>query len=324
MRTGYAYPLFCAALVTLLPIASAHYSLKDAYIGHDFYSGFQWETAADPTHGRVNYVDQDTATSRNLSQATDNKFIMRADNQNVVSPSARGRDSVRISSWNAYGDSVIVLDIQHMPEGCSTWPAFWTLSQKGPWPKGGEIDIIEGVNMARQNLVSLHTSPSCMMPQQRYQAGNTISTNCDAKANFNQGCGTQSSKGTSYGSVFNTVGGGFYAMARSVDDGIRVWFWQRDDPLVPQQIRDGWGSVSPDPSWGVPEASFPNADFCDYESHFDQHMIVFDLTFCGDWAGADYPNSGCGSNCEDFVNNNPDAFDNAYWEINALRVYTPN
>ena len=137
-----------------------------------------------------------------------------------------------------------------------------------------------GVNMARENLVSLHTTSSCMMPQQRYQAGQTISTNCDAKANFNQGCGTQSTKGTSYGSVFNTVGGGFYVMARSVDNGIRVWFWQRDDPQVPQSIREGWGSVSPDPSWGIPEASFPNADFCDYNSHFDDHMIVFDLTFC--------------------------------------------
>lgn len=70
---------------------------------------------------------------------------MRADSTSIVPSWARGRDSVRISSWNAYGDSVIVLDVQHMPEGCATWPAFWTLSQAGPWPKGGEIDIVEGI-----------------------------------------------------------------------------------------------------------------------------------------------------------------------------------
>ena len=69
---------------------------------------------------------------------------MRVDDTEVISPDARGRNSVRIVSNNAYNDSVVVLDIQHMPEGCSTWPAFWTLSQKGPWPVGGEIDIIEG------------------------------------------------------------------------------------------------------------------------------------------------------------------------------------
>lgn len=164
MRTGYAYPLLYAALVTL-PTVSAHYSLKDKFIGNDFYGGFQWETFDDPTHGRVNYVDQGTAISKNLSQgafvsratlewlrnidncgvaATDTKFFMRADSTNVVPSWARGRDSVRISSWNAYGDSVVVLDVQHMPEGCATWPAFWTVSQQGPWPKGGEIDIVEG------------------------------------------------------------------------------------------------------------------------------------------------------------------------------------
>ena len=70
---------------------------------------------------------------------------MRADSTKVIDSNVRGRDSVRISSWDAYEDSVIVLDIQHMPEGCATWPAFWTLSQNGPWPNGGEIDIVEGM-----------------------------------------------------------------------------------------------------------------------------------------------------------------------------------
>ena len=70
---------------------------------------------------------------------------MRADDWSIIGPSSRGRDSVRISSKTAYGDSVIVLDLAHMPAGCGTWPAFWTLSQNGPWPHGGEIDIIEGM-----------------------------------------------------------------------------------------------------------------------------------------------------------------------------------
>ena len=72
-------------------------------------------------------------------------FVMRADDWSIVGSSARGRDSIRISSQTAYGDSVVVLDLAHMPAGCATWPAFWTLSQKGPWPSGGEIDIIEGI-----------------------------------------------------------------------------------------------------------------------------------------------------------------------------------
>ena len=72
---------------------------------------------------------------------------MRADDVSIISSSEpRGRDSIRISSQNVYDEAVFVLDVEHMPAGCATWPAFWTLSSMGPWPNGGEIDIIEGQN----------------------------------------------------------------------------------------------------------------------------------------------------------------------------------
>ena len=66
MRTGYASLSF---LFTILipPAVSMHYTLKDKYVGNDFYSGFKWETDDDPTHGRVNYVDQGTGISKNLT-----------------------------------------------------------------------------------------------------------------------------------------------------------------------------------------------------------------------------------------------------------------
>lgn len=75
--------------------------------------------------------------------ATFDTFVMRADSTNVVNGTT-GRSSNRILSNRAYTESVAILDLQHMPQGCATWPAFWSLSQTGPWPDGGEIDIIEG------------------------------------------------------------------------------------------------------------------------------------------------------------------------------------
>ena len=69
---------------------------------------------------------------------------MRADSYSVVQPGSNGRNSIRIESRAAYGESLVILDLRHMPEGCATWPAFWTKSAAGPWPNGGEIDIIEG------------------------------------------------------------------------------------------------------------------------------------------------------------------------------------
>jgi hypothetical protein len=118
---------------------------------------------------------------------------MRADNWSIIGSSSRGCDSVRISSKTAYGDSVIVLDLARMPAGCGTWPAFWTRSQEGPWPHGGEIDIIggmllvshvsselltctllcAGVNKQENNQANLHTTPGCQMPSDlmRVQSG---------------------------------------------------------------------------------------------------------------------------------------------------------
>lgn len=66
MRTGYAYILL-SFLFHLIPYVRACFSLKDSYVGQDFFDRWDWETFDDPTHGRVNYVDQTTATQRNLS-----------------------------------------------------------------------------------------------------------------------------------------------------------------------------------------------------------------------------------------------------------------
>jgi len=308
---------------------AANFVLKDSYVGSDFLDSWKWDTLDDPTHGRVNYVDQNTALGSNLSYASDSKFVMRADDFNNVKQGARGRDSVRIISDNAYGEAVIILDLQHMPEGCSTWPAFWSLSQQGPWPNGGEIDFIEGVNIDTQNLASLHTTPGCTMPQTRLESGNPTSLDCNAYVNFNQGCGVSFAKPASYGSPFNEQGGGYYAIARTKQQGVRIWFWSRNEATIPDEIRnpptDSSQDIFPQDSWGMPEAVFPlgSGSSCDYDSHFNAHQLVFDLTFCGDWAGSAYSSSGCGGSCEDLVDNNPQAFSKAYWEINSLRIYTP-
>jgi hypothetical protein len=120
---------------------------------------------------------------------------MRADDQSIVNSTALGRNSIRITSQESWNDAIYVLDVLHMPEGCSTWPAFWTKSATSLWPAGGEIDIIEGIsyllyrlrsgsltrallhhvgfNLNTENRATLHTSPGCLMPpdSQRTQNG---------------------------------------------------------------------------------------------------------------------------------------------------------
>jgi hypothetical protein len=116
----------------------------------------------------------------------------------------------------------------------------------------------------------------------------TVSTNCDTNFNFNQGCGTQVRAPDSYGEDFNAIGGGFYALARSKEYGIKVWFWPRSALFIPSDVRRECDDVNPN-SWGPPTAYFPTGDDCVYEEHFDAHMLVFDLTFCVRWS----PRASC-------------------------------
>ncbi|KAF4599551.1 hypothetical protein EYR40_006645 [Pleurotus pulmonarius] len=306
------------AFLVLLALApyctrAALFINKKTYMGPDFFEDFTWETADDPTHGRVNFVDLQTALRNNLTAASTNKFVMRVDSTTVVSNDSRGRDSIRIISNDAYDDAIVLIDLSHMPFGAAVWPAFWTLSGEGPWPNGAEIDIIEGVNYDTQNLASLHTTSSCYMAQQRAQSGFTVSTNCDAAVNYNQGCGTRFIKPNSYGSGFNSAGGGWFAMERSREDGVKVWFWSKHEDNVPRNIRDADTFIDPS-SFGMPSASFPK-DTCDYDTHFNAHRMIFDMTLCGDWAGSEFSSTGILGSCNEYVDATPNAFQDAYWEV---------
>ncbi|KAF8757092.1 glycoside hydrolase family 16 protein [Rhizoctonia solani] len=296
-----SFPLLVTCSLPILsfpgPIANFRsFQVREEIIGNKFYDVFNFQTFNDPTHGRVNYVDQGYAKTNNLTYASESKFVMRADAVNNSKSHPRGRDSIRVASKQHYEDSVLILDLTHMPTGCGTWPAFWTVTTSGRWPQGGEIDIIEGINKRSYNLASLHTTPGCNMTGAvRVMTGVGESNECDAKQNNNQGCGVKFRQG-SFGQRFNEMGGGWFAMRRT-EQGVSVWFWGRNDILIPEEVRMGSKTVQPE-CWGLPVADFP-AENCDMKSHFGPHEIVFDLTFCGDWAGSEYPKSGCPGTCID-------------------------
>ena len=70
---------------------------------------------------------------------------------------------------------------------------------------------------------------------------------------------------------------------------------------------------------GQMELALFNSDECPLNDKFGPHQIVINLTFCGDWAGNTFP-GGMGA-CVDLVNNNPGAFNEAFWDIPRLSVY---
>ncbi|XXG94544.1 Ankyrin repeat and MYND domain-containing protein 2 [Hypoxylon texense] len=293
-------------LVAFGVAAQAAYTIQDSYDQTNFFEGFDFFNYQDPTNGFVKYQSAVDANSQSLAGYANDAVYLGVD-YTTMNP-AGGRASVRVSSKKTYTENLIIADIAHQPAAaCGTWPAFWTVGQN--WPYNGEIDIIEGVNLATNTTYTLHTGPGCTVSQ----------GNCNAPGTGNLGCGASSEDTQTLADGFNEVGGGVYALEWT-SSAINIFFFPRSG--IPSDIAAG----NPDPStWGSPQTSFSGSG-CDISSHFKDHQIVFDTTFCGDWAGKVFSSDPvCGSKaatCQEYVASNPDAFQNSYWLINSVKVYS--
>ena len=316
--------LLLIASILCLGMTQAAYVMQDDFRGKTFFDKFNFWTGEDPTDGYVNYVDKETAVTKGYISgggADNEPVIIGTDHVNKAT--GRGRDSVRIESKTIYNSGLILFDINHMPQGCGTWPAFWTF---GPnWPNSGEIDIIEGIHNNINNQATLHTNQGCEMDPKISSeftgswaptGSGSPSTNCwigTPGQLKNAGCGIVVKN--NYGTAINSFGGGVFAVEWT-GDFVRNFFFPRGG--IPEDIKN----QKPDPStWGKPNAYFPFGAKCP-NTHFINQSIVINLTFCGQWADPNFPkfcpNLG---NCVDYVRDNPDAFADAYWDINYLSVY---
>ncbi|KIK70407.1 glycoside hydrolase family 16 protein [Collybiopsis luxurians FD-317 M1] len=306
---------------------STPWKLVEGHNGSDFFQGWSFFTGSDPTHGVVDYLDEDDAQSSGLAYVNSaGHAVMAVDTTNNLSGN---RKSVRITTNSHYDQGIWILDAVHMPTGCGTWPAFWT---NGPnWPAGGEIDIVEGVNDYIANQATIHTNPGCSISSSNSNTlgitGTVVGgTNCAAAETNNQGCGVRAASNVSFGAAFNNNGGGVYA-SKLDDTGVSIYFWPADE--VPGDILAG----TPQPSgWGKPLAMWA-ASGCTPSTFFYQQSAIFDTTFCGDWSGSVWSDSGipgqeqsCAqrtgySTCEAFVKAEGSAFSQAYWEIKSVKIY---
>ncbi|EPT04304.1 hypothetical protein FOMPIDRAFT_159190 [Fomitopsis schrenkii] len=296
------------------------WTLEDTYQGSTFFDTFKFYTGEDPTHGTVNYTDQETAFAEGLAYVeSDGIVVMKGDNTTWLQE-GQYRNSVRISSQKQYNTGLFILDLDMAPWGCGVWPAWWTLGS-GTWPWTGEIDIIEGVHDNEHNQVTWHTGPYCNLTENANFTGTIVEQNnepnlicnCVDNYNSNSGCAVTEWSRASYGPIFDQQGGGVFAMKWDVS-GIGVWSFYR--AAVPQDVTNG----QPTPStWGEPVA-YLMPDACDPLTNFINHSIIFDITFCGDWAGNDYATSGCPGTCAQRIMD-PSNFNNASWRIRSLEVY---
>ena len=115
--------------------------------------------------------------------------------------------------------------------------------------------------MQLENKATMHTNDGCSFD----------GSSCLG----NLGCSKPAGGFDAYGDGFNANQGGIYAVEWNTDH-ISLWFFGRGS--------EPWDVLgdSPDPSqWGFPLTTFEGWNGCDIDSHFMDHQIVFDTTFCG-------------------------------------------
>jgi len=322
---------------TLLRTGS--YEKIESYVGGDFFSKWNFFSNPDPTHGFTDYVDREDAFSSGLVNATADRVYMGVDAHSLVRMGGKrqGRRSVRIESKAVYNSGLFIIALDHLPTGCGTWPAFWMFGEDRhhPWPAWGEFDIIEGVHEADRVMTTLHSAAGC--DQSRVAAGQLFSgawvagiqggpaDNCSIDAydqNENQGC-SQSGHLGSMGHAFNSKGGGTFAAEWDPQAGyIRTWFWPRG-----QEPRDVVHRKDLEPkSWGMPYSYFTLSPAACSPGHFADMRLIFDITFCGDWAGNVFkqacPQQAQAYTCNEWVAERPKTFQETFWSIRSLDVYT--
>ncbi|WVO18318.1 hypothetical protein L204_106033 [Cryptococcus depauperatus] len=299
------------------------YPLVESWHGVDFFNGFRFppETYDNTTNGDTFWA---TAQNTSLLYTTPaNTTILKVDNATVV-PYLQKRYAPKLFSKTAYDiGTVWVMDAVHLPYGCSVWPAFWTQGPK--WPEGGEIDIVEGVNGQKTNMIALHTAngSSCSTTNTT-MTGNLGYPHCDNTLNYGSGCTVFDKNENSFGAGFAAAGGGVY-IAEWAKEGIRVWFLTRSS--VPDSLKREASSLDTS-TLGTPVAVYSSSS-CDVESLFGPQTLTINIALCGAFAGLPSQlEQGCAlqgnATCYTtyVINDAAATYANAYFEINYINVYS--
>lgn len=232
------------------------YKIFQAQTGESFWNFYNFYEGPDSagSNGYIKYISKKDAMELELAKViTEDIPVYSNDtsgNETTTSEETTKQDfifmgsaptkegprlSIRLEGKQRFDRGLFIIDLDHMPSGCGTWPAFW-LTDEVNWPVNGEIDILEGVNYQEDAKTALHATKHCNMfdlPQgvmtgvwdtavgvPDKKTGKPDMTMREAKNCFvydshqwlNQGCVAINDDGGTIGEPFNDKGGGVYVL----------------------------------------------------------------------------------------------------------------
>ncbi|RSH92423.1 hypothetical protein EHS25_008838 [Saitozyma podzolica] len=316
--------LALAALLVSPLVGATTYPLLESWSGSNFFNGFKNDpsTYDNTTNGDVFWAGTQNTSLLYVNDA--GRVIMKVDNTTSVAYNDKRYAPKLLSKTSYEVGTVWVMDAVHMPYGCSVWPAFWT--QGSNWPQGGEIDIMEGINLQTTDQIALHTEGTGCLASTATTSGSSLTyNNCSIGANSDSGCTYNVTNANSYGAGFAAAGGGVY-VAEFASSGIKVWFLTRS--AVPSSLTSSSSSLDTS-TLGTPMAEYDSSG-CDISQYFTSQTLTIDITLCGTWAGVASlleetcpPLVGTNTCYTTYVINDAETtYANAYFEINYINVYS--
>ena len=153
--------MFSVLLSGAATVAQANvYHRTNVVQSSNFLSFFDFLESAYPTHGFVDFQSEHEAIAKGFVRLGNGQIVcMGADLVNDTAGAPRA--SVRVQSNKLFTEGIFIIDLEHMPTGCGTWPAFWLCGPK--WPAGGEIDILEGSLNDELCQATLRSTSGCNM-----------------------------------------------------------------------------------------------------------------------------------------------------------------
>eukprot|EP00931_Biecheleriopsis_adriatica_P007357 TRINITY_DN108649_c0_g1_i1.p1 TRINITY_DN108649_c0_g1~~TRINITY_DN108649_c0_g1_i1.p1 ORF type:complete len:392 (-),score=70.39 TRINITY_DN108649_c0_g1_i1:35-1210(-) len=277
--------------------SSIPYVEKWSASGLNFFDQF-WFEQEDFNHGATHYLNRLDALRLGVAQPSHDHAVLRAGPRSQWNLK---RTSAKIYSKPSWHYFLAAVRFTHVPYGCGVWPAFWTTTptEIATWPNGGELDILEYANDL-PSQTSFHTgerNPCHLSAEEVAPAGcpampdlNNMNYNCNTSYPSTLGCAPNR---------LPTLPGALWAQKPGVmafewtASFVKIFYIPEDELANVGLDGEARGTPQPD-TWddyllsyypfAASERRRPGSCRNPAEVMLPQ-QLVFNIAFCGDWAG---------------------------------------